>query len=149
YIPKNPVELDSKTLVASQIEPEEFIDALFTNPNLVTPNMREAYFTDGQRGMRVLQDGRRLEFINPIQASTGDAHPTATQLFEQSVTNINDHKGWTNNYIFDELNLPASNITYRLYYDGYPIFNDYSLSVMKQSWKDQVLFEYERPLIQI
>src|SRR5699024_9063094 len=40
-------------------------------------------------------------------------------------------------------------ITYRLYYDGYPIFNDYSLSVMKQSWKDQVLFEYERPLIQI
>src|SRR5690606_23019902 len=29
----------------------------------------------------------------------------------------------------------------------YPIFDRYSLSEMKQSWKEQVLYEYERPLI--
>ena len=42
-----------------------------------------------------------------------------------------------------------NHIKYRLYYDGYPMFDHYSLTMMKQAWKNQVLFEYERPLIQI
>lgn len=147
YVPKNRVQLSSKTLVAIQIDPELFINALFANPNLVTPNMREAYFTDGQRGMRVVHGGRKLEFINPIQSEDDETLPE--DLIAKSITNINEHKGWTNNFLFEEIDKNADYIQFRLHYDGYPIFDRYSLSVMKQSWRDQVLYEYERPLIQI
>lgn len=145
YIPKNRVKLSSKTLVAGQINPERFIDALFADPNLVTPNMREAYFTDGQRGMKVVYGGRKLQFINPIQTEDDDLLPE--ELIDYSITNINEHKGWTNNFLFEEIDDYGHSIKYRLHYDGYPIFDRYSLSEMKQSWKEQVLYEYERPLI--
>lgn len=149
YIPKNEIKLPSKTLVAGWIEPEEFVNALFANPNLVTSNMKEAYFTDGQRGMRILDDGRKLEFINPIQSTVEEEDSTPLQLIDQSITNINEHKGWTNNFVLDDIDLNENKITYRLYYDGYPIYDFAALSVMKQAWKGQVLFEYERPLIQV
>src|SRR5699024_11759477 len=53
YIPKEEKSLPEKTVIAKKIKPEQFINALFPNPSLVTPNVREAYFTDGQRGMQV------------------------------------------------------------------------------------------------
>lgn len=147
YIPKNRVTLSSKTLVASEINPERFIDTLFADPNLVTPNMKEAYFTDGQRGMKVVHGGRKLQFINPIQTDGNDLLPV--ELIDKSITNINEHKGWTNNFLFEEIDYVTQSIKFRLHYDGYPIFDHYTLSEMKQSWKDQVLYEYDRPLIKM
>src|SRR5699024_8194176 len=82
YIPKDAVKMEQKTFVASKIEAESFINALFSNPSLVTPNMREAYFTDGQRGLRIIQDGNRLEYINPIQPTLEKVPPP--DLLERS-----------------------------------------------------------------
>src|SRR5690625_52348 len=96
YLPEERVQMSSKTLVASDIEPESFINALFSNPSLVQPNIREAYFTDGQRGMKIVQEGLHLEFINPIQSTHEVLEPI--ELMEKSVSNINEHKGWTNEY---------------------------------------------------
>ena len=63
YLPKEEVTVSKKTVIASAIDPDMFINALFSNPSLVTPNIREAYFTDGQRGMRIIQDNLRLGLL--------------------------------------------------------------------------------------
>lgn len=147
YLPKESVELSCKTLVASSIEPDSFINALFSNPNLVTRNIKEAYFTDGQRGMRIVHEGRQLEFINPIQSTYDIVDPN--ELLDKSVNNINEHKGWTDDFLFENINNTSNNIRYRLYHEGYPVFDHYSLSIIEQEWREQELYQYTRPLIQI
>lgn len=149
YIPKDEIELAKKTFIASMIEPELFIDALFSSPSVVTPNISEAYFTDGQRGMRILQEGRRLEYINPIQ-SNPDSMDTM-ELIERSVSNINEHKGWTNDFLLDRLDhkANANQIVYRLYYEGYPTYDHNQLTTIEQKWREQDLYQYVRPLVSI
>ena len=147
YVKSGPVQLKEKTFVASKIKPDLFINALFTNPNLVTQNMKEAYFTDGQRGMRIVQDGRLLQFINPLQEKF--EHSSALELLEKSVNNINEHKGWTNNYYIESIRPDVSNIRYRLHYAGYPVYNYGNLTIIEQSWREQDLHEYNRPLVRI
>src|SRR5690625_1036654 len=147
YVPKGSPNMEKQTLVASSIKPDSFINALFINPNLVTPNRKEAYFTDGQRGMSVLQDGKKLEFINPVQSSF--ERLSAVELIDKSIHHINDHKGWTNDYFFDEIKGSKNEVVFRLYHDGYPLFDHAGLTIMEEEWKEQNLYQYNRPLISI
>src|SRR5699024_8255665 len=98
-----------------------FIDALFSNPSLVKPNQEEAFFTDGQRGMRIFQDGRYLEFIHPIE--TNDEKLEPAELVDKSIDHINAHKGWNNEYHLESLNPAIGKVEYRLYYDGVPVYD--------------------------
>lgn len=147
YFPKNKKELAEKTFIANMIEPESFVNALFATPSIVTSNMSESYFTDGQRGMEVVQDGRRLEYINPIQAT--DNRLEAYELIEKSVSHINEHKGWTNDFFLDRMDVDANKILYRMYYEGYPTFDNYRLTTIKEQWHDDELYQYIRPLISV
>lgn len=147
YIPKNKVELAKKTFIANMIKPEAFVNALFSSPSVVTPNLSEAYFTDGQRGMRIAQDGRRLEYINPIQSDTDSIEEI--ELIERSVDQINEHKGWTNDFLLEDLNNTTNEIIYRLNYEGYPTFDRNHLTTINQKWREQDLYQYVRPLITI
>src|SRR5699024_11221674 len=132
-LPKERLKVSSKTLIASSIEPEQFINALFSNPSLVTPNTREAYFTDGQRGMEVVHDKRKLEFINPIQSSFEilDSY----ELLDRSVNNINEHKGWTDEFIFEEMNKSSNYISFRFYYEVFQVFDHYNISIIEHEWR--------------
>lgn len=145
YIPKDSVSMLESTLVAGAMEPEQFVNVLFSNPSLVTPNIGEAYFTDGQRGMRILHDGKLLEFINPIQ-STFD-QMDVIDLLDRSIGNINEHKGWTNDYLLEEINKQLNGVRYRLYYNGYPVFNYQNLAIIEQQWRQNELYQYVRPLL--
>lgn len=147
YIPRTVETLTKKTLVANQINPELFIDALFSNPSLVKPNQEESFFTDGQRGMRIFQDGRYLEFIHPIE--TNDEKLETYALIDKSIGHINEHKGWNNEYHFESLNPTSGMIKYRLHYDGVPVFDFNNLSVIEQVWREQELHQYRRSLINI
>lgn len=148
YVPKDSVVMERKTFVASKIEPEAFINALFSNPSLVTPNFREAYFTDGQRGMRIVQDGSRLEYINPLDQSSYEKL-TASELFDSSVTNINEHRGWLNDFVLDEIHVSTNEVSFRLYETGYPVFDYLGLTMIKQKWVADELREYNRPLVRM
>lgn len=145
YLPEEAVQLTSKTLVAGRIEPELFINALFRNPSLVKSNIREAYYTDGQRGMRVFQEGRSLEYINPIQSAYETIDPI--DLIDRSINNINEHHGWLNQYLFAKLDSSIGKISFQLHFEGYPVFDHNGMSVMEQEWRGQELYQYRRPLI--
>lgn len=147
YIPKESVEMQKKTLVITQIEPELFVNALFSNPNVVTPNRKEAYFTDGQRGMTVVEDEKGLEFIHPIQ--TTFQRSELLDLLDKSVEHINDHKGWTNDFLLDEY-IPINNeLVFRLHHNGYSLFDYHHLTTIKEAWRNQQLYRYNRPLFKL
>lgn len=147
YVPNEALDLTSKTLVISKIQPEKLVNALFRDPSEVTPNVAEAYFTDGQRGMSVSKNDNRIEFINPIQTSVEDSF--RIDLLEQSIAKINEHKGWTNDYALDDINKDQSKVEFRLMYDGLPVFDRNHLTTIEQKWEGQELFEYNRSLIRL
>src|SRR5699024_1153747 len=147
YVPNEALDLTSKTLVISKIQPEKLVNALFRDPSEVTPNVAEAYFTDGQRGMSVSNNDNRIEFINPIQTSVEDSF--RINLLEQSIAKINEHKGWTNDYALDDINKDQSKVEFRLMYDGLPVFDRNHLTTIEQKWEGKELFEYNRSLIRL
>lgn len=147
YIPRDSFSLPRKTLVAKEINPNLFVDALFRNPSLVTQNRLEAVFTDGQRGMRLLNDGKTMEYTNPVESS--GIEQDEIELLNWSVERINDHKGWTNTYYLDRIHHQKNEVVYRMSYDGYPIYDFYNIALMSQEWRDQNLYQYARTLVRL
>lgn len=153
YIPKSEVKMASKSLTVNSIEPNKFVNALFGNPSIVTRNISnngEAYFADGKVGMRVFPDKRSMEFFFPLDTSYDRMNPV--DLLESSISNINDQKGWTDDYYLADIDWKTNTVTYRMRYAGYPIFNYGGLSVIKQQWRSrdiQELLYYSRPLFSL
>lgn len=147
YLPKEEVDIAEKTLVLALTKPELFFNILFPNPSIVTPNPKDAYFTDGQRGLRILNDNRMMEFVFPIHVT--DDELTPYELLDISINHINEHNGWTNDYMFAGINQALNKVQYDLYYDGYPILSNNNSTVLEQQWKGNDLHQYIRPLTQI
>lgn len=150
YIPAEPLEINSRSFTVRMIGPYLLVNALFNNPENVSPNPGEAYFTDGQRGMRMLNDSRSMEYINPIHA--GDERMDPLSLLDRSLASINEHKGWTNKYVLESINTMNNQLRYRMFYNGYPIFSrsvNGELSIIEQQWLNQELHLYRRPLFSL
>lgn len=148
HIPMDPVELRHQTLALDFIQPSTFVDALFRNPSLVvTPNFGESYFIDGQRDMRVIDNGLGLEFTNPLENVS--ERMSSLDLIDKSLEHINDHKGWTADFYLSGIDKTANRIGYQMYYDDYPVFDESNITVIEQKWRNQRLYKYNRPLFRL
>src|SRR5699024_9559261 len=115
YLPAESLEIKNRSITFQTIDSYLLVNALFNNPSNVSPNIGEAYFTDGQRGMSILNEGRSMEFINPIH-SNGE-HMDPFLLLDRSLSKINEHKGWTNKFILIDINTLNNELRYRMQYD--------------------------------
>ncbi|MBY7145128.1 hypothetical protein KFZ56_19090 [Virgibacillus sp. NKC19-3] len=154
YVPADAITMDQQSAVAiTGIQPNNMVNALFPNPSLVsqsdtsTTNSGELYYSDAQRGMTVRQYGGSMEYINP---QSGESEwGTAVELLERSILNINEHNGWTEDYKLADLQDSAGNVQYRMYYLGYPVFNNAGMTRIEQEWQNQELTKYTRPLFRL
>ncbi|SFD70515.1 Two-component signal transduction system YycFG, regulatory protein YycH [Lentibacillus persicus] len=150
YIPRHQTNVPSVSVAVQTINSNLMVDILFSNPEIVSPNRigeNEIYYTDNARGiMRVYPNRRTMEFQNPLQSSTELLEPAV--LLDQSIMNINDHLGWTDEYNLAELDAEASNNTvrYRLHYNGYPAFGSNYTSTIEQQYRGTELHRYYRPM---
>lgn len=144
YLPEDQSEVKSRSLAVKKINAVLLIDHLFRTPPLVNTNTMESYFTDGQRRMSVPQEGRSLEFINPIHSN--EKRTDVLELLDLSIEDINLHKGWTNDYKLADIDMREDLVRYRMFYDGYPVYNNNDLSIIEQQWRNQDLHLYRRPL---
>src|SRR5699024_5016890 len=91
YVPEGEVELLGKSITFNTIDPELLVNVLFTNPSAVSqsysPEAGETYFTDGQRGLRIFEDGSKMEFVDPY--SEEDVSVSPGQLVDESIYHIN------------------------------------------------------------
>lgn len=144
YLPKDEIEVNRVSLTTTMLEPEQLVNVLFTNPSLVSANIGEAYFTDGQRGMRLLENGLAIEYTNPLQSNYDRIN--VNELISQSLSSVNDHKGWMSSYYFESVDKTVNEILYRMYYNGYPVFDYANISPIIQQWRNKDLYQYYRPL---
>lgn len=152
YLPAETGDLMKRSFVAESIDANQFVNALFTDPavvmrpNLAAKNSGETYYSDDRRQMRVYHDGQGMEFVNPY--TNENDQMDAMGLLERSIANINEHKGWTDDYHLLDIDAPSHRVRYQMFMDGYPIYSSSNLSFIGQEWRDQILTKYQRPLFQ-
>lgn len=147
YIPEDSIEMTIRSLAIETIPPPKLLEALFPNQSLISSNVGEAYFTDGQRGMQVLQNGLGIEYINPVHSNKRNRNPL--ELIDLSILDVNDHKGWTDDFRLENIDLTENLIQYRMHYDGYPVYHRLGLTRIEQQWRDNERFQYIRPLFKL
>ncbi|WLV24669.1 two-component system activity regulator YycH [Aciduricibacillus chroicocephali] len=147
YIPKGEQTVLQRSMGAQMIDEKKFVNALFKKPSMVSKNTGEAYYLDGQRGMRILQNKRSMEYINPIESNKVSMDPA--DLIDKSATNINEHKGWTADYNLFQVDPKTNTVRYKMYYKGYEVFNNNGLATIEQIWRNDQLYKYRRPLFSL
>src|SRR5699024_3606589 len=130
YLSDEKIKMKQWSLPTDMLEEKGFVDALFSNPSSEWKNTGVAYYSDGQRGMRVAQDGLSMEYINPIQERDEDLD--YADLLDKVLDKVNDHKGWTGDYNLFAVDKQSQKAQFKLYYQNYPILNDKGLTTIEQ-----------------
>ncbi len=154
YLLKDPVQKARRSLSVDVEElnraPSKLINALFSDPSVVTRNFSKgniANYTDGRRQMQVGQHRMSMEFTNPSQVDMKDSMKPI-ELIDKSIENINEHKGWTEEFHLESLDMSEQKVKFLMYNNGVPILGGDDSQII-QEWYKQILFKYKRPLFQI
>ncbi|WP_217587432.1 YycH family regulatory protein [Lentibacillus saliphilus] len=150
YVPKDPITMYNWSLTTNAINPNQLVNALFNNPSVVKHNVSddEIIYTDGQQGMRVDQNKRSMDYYIAYDVNNYELMDPV-DLLERSINSVNEHRGWTGDYRFWSFSRHDNELTYRMFYDGYPVFSQQGYSIIQQTWRQNELYQYKRPLFNI
>lgn len=151
YIPRYPVEIAKYSGTITNIHPNDMRDALFVNPSEVIVNQsynNELWYQDGQRTMHVFENEISMEYINP-QDTVYDPMGIM-DLIDESIARINGFKGWIHEFQLEDIDPSQNAIRYRMFYNGFPVFNNEFLASIEQAWsyngRNYELTEHKGPL---
>lgn len=152
-LPVNEVKLNSFQYVINEISAEKFKNALFTNPRIVKQdvNLSKNRYTDGTRELNIFPNQHLVKYVNPIPFDTNAIEPN--HLIDQSVSYINDHGGWTDEYVLFNIDEFNQEIRYIMSLDSIPVINSvsepYGPTMISQRWGQNEIAIYDRPLYQL
>jgi regulatory protein YycH of two-component signal transduction system YycFG len=146
YLPKDSLHVEKRTYPSYEILDWPLINNLFQDPMAV--KRIGGYFTDGDRMFEphyLFSNKKYMEYNNPVSQETKVL--TREELLSKSISFVNNHDGWTDQYVLMGISDDNTTISFQLFVNGYPILD--SIGEMQQIWKNQELTVYNRPLIDI
>ncbi|WP_080871922.1 YycH family regulatory protein [Oceanobacillus timonensis] len=147
YIPVEQKILTSYSYTFDMIPAGNIRNIMFSNPNLVNVSESAAgsimYRTDN-RQVNISNYG--MKFIDVAERNN---EPTEKSVLQQSLEDINDHAGFTEDYRLESFT--DDSVAYRLFHFQYPVINNSNpdLSMIYQQWQNDQLSEYDRSLISL
>ncbi|RPF51106.1 YycH family regulatory protein [Aquisalibacillus elongatus] len=155
YLPNEEESMPAYTLTTEDLDLEPLKNVLFNNPSLIRRTSsaldESSHHTDGNRALKTYSAFNYNEFIvfiNPLSNEQIRMNPD--DLVNRSIEFTNDHTGWTDEYKLSKLSIqPTNTLTYRMYYNGYPVFDSSQYTIMEQDWGDNGLYRMKRPLFKI
>ncbi|WP_175989854.1 YycH family regulatory protein [Bacillus sp. Marseille-Q1617] len=133
-----------------QLEAEDFMKALFNDPNNVSRNLTdsEEIYRDSSSLMKVNTNVNSLSFVNP--GVDPDPGITEELLVHNSVEFVNEHGGWTDQFKLFSVSPEESKIEYRMFLLNFPVFSDIAgTTEISQVWGMDTIHKYQRPFFQI
>lgn len=143
YVRENPPVLTVRNSLTDQIDADTFRQALFSDPSYVRKgsNSGSAEYTDGSSLMRINSNTGIVEYVNLAEITQS---MPLDQLIDKSITYVNNHKGWVNDYRLFQAEPGSAEISYRLFMGDYPVFNSSGMDVLSQIWGKERIYEYNR-----
>jgi regulatory protein YycH of two-component signal transduction system YycFG len=152
-LPENQVELESYQYFTEEIEGEKFKEALFVNPQIVKQDVSisKNRYTDGTRELNIYPATHMVKYVNPTLKNTNPVG--ANFLIEQSIKFLNDHGGWTDNYVLFDIQESDQEVKFIMSIQSIPVINSmenqYGPTMISQRWGQNEIAIYERPLYEL
>ncbi|OLN22308.1 hypothetical protein BTO30_10205 [Domibacillus antri] len=147
FIREQPPVLSVQKYLPEQIDADTFKKALFNDPSYVRRGSRTGSdeYTDGSSLMRVNHSTGVIRYVNPAQEAEIGQAMALDQLIDKSISFVNDHNGWVDEYRLFRAEPGSSLISYRLFSGDFPVFNAQGMSELNQIWGRDRIYQYERP----
>lgn len=152
-LPVNEVEIDSYQYFTDEIEGERFKDALFSNPRIVKQDFNHSKnrYTDSQRELNIYPNQHMVSFVNPALTETNSLE--GHLLIDQSINYLNDHGGWTDDYVLYNIDEINQEIRYVMSIQSIPVIQSseepFGPTVIAQRWGQNEVAVYQRPSYQL
>lgn len=147
YLPEGNIEMVRYKYLYETINTDRLKEALFRDPSKVRRDFMingEQYLDDTSL-MRIYLLHHTLSYVNPSQDNKETGGYTYHDLLKLSIDFVNEHGGWTDNYQYFQTSLYENTVVFRLYRDGYPVFNEQGMAEIRQIWGPQEIYKYDRP----
>jgi regulatory protein YycH of two-component signal transduction system YycFG len=150
FLPKRSTTmLNYQYSVKDKDELENFKKALFSDPDSVqkSESKDKIEYINSSSLMRADLTDNMLLYVNPAENADYTSDPSS--LLKQSIEFVNDHGGWTDEYRYFDLDNNAHEVDFRLYMDGYPVFNSDRMAEIQQYWGENEIYQYLRPFVSL
>lgn len=148
-LPEREVNLFSYKYLFEDIEGERFKETLFSNPRIVKQDadISKNRYTDGTRELSIFPSTHSLRYVNPTLRDSNLIE--AKTLVEQSIAFINDHGGWTDDYVLYDILENDQEIEFIMTIESIPVINSneepFGPTKISQRWGQNEIAKYERP----
>ncbi|MEH7224784.1 two-component system activity regulator YycH [Bacillus sp. JJ1566] len=149
YLPKDDTIINRYEYFIDAININTFIDRLFTDSSRVKRDRLTTgeFYTDGTRLLRVYNNQKYIDFINPTRMSGNQTN--TTDLIQTSIDFVNEHVGWTDDYRFFSWNKESQTTVFKLYVENIPVFSSKRLADISQHWENNEIVKYVHPAINL
>ncbi|KQL51303.1 hypothetical protein AN964_20155 [Heyndrickxia shackletonii] len=149
FLPKSTTSISQyEYTIKDKDELESFKKILFNDPNSIQKSESKdkiEYFSSTSL-MKIDLKNNMLSFVNPAENLSYKSDPRT--LLNQSINFVNEHGGWTGEYRFFNLDNNSHQVIFRLFMDGYPVFNSNDMAEIQQIWgENDEIYEYRRPYV--
>ena len=149
YVPENPLEKTSFDYLLDETSPATFADAIMDNPTAeFAGDLQSEEFTDDSGAiMRELNGQKSINYVQPKAETSDPAIPS--DLVYNSINFVNEHGGWTDQYVYFGMKSVNQQISYQLFFEGAPVFSNTTAVSLDVEWgiDDGIeqAFRYSRP----
>lgn len=151
FLPEAELKMTSYKYLPDFIELDKFKYALFGDPSSVKKD--KLPYSDEFKNDTSLMTADHI--YNKILYVNADREPdlsvekefltSSKDLLKRSIDFVNEHGGWTDNYHYFSLDQFEQKVIFRLFLEGYPVFNEDEMAEIKQYWGKEEIFKYTRP----
>src|SRR5690606_33293179 len=101
-----------------------FADAIMDSPTAeFAGDLQSEEFTDDSGAiMRELNSQKSINYVQPKAETSDPAIPS--DLVFNSINFVNEHGGWTDQYVYFGMKSVNQQISYQLFFDGSPVFSN-------------------------
>jgi len=128
YLPKNPWKMQKYLYNYLPITEDQLMDAYFLDRNLVrriVERDKTVIFTDGSRSIQLQPNTQYITYTDPA-FQQGRKELTSEEKVRESISFVNKHLGWTDDYHFEKIEENESGtdvITFRQFIGPYPLIS--------------------------
>ncbi|WP_018663439.1 YycH family regulatory protein [Heyndrickxia acidiproducens] len=141
YLPDASPVVNRYKYATTDIDIDKFKKALFRDPNFVKKVTDE--YTNGNSLLKTDDDNQVFSFVNPGEdMSYGIMN---NHLLMRAIDFINQHSGWTDHFQYFEMNEKKNEVTFKLFKNGYPVFNSDGMADIQEFWGGNEIYKYTRP----
>lgn len=146
YLSYSPVTLDSRKFIISSIKIDLFTAALFQDTDSIKNEGNN--YTNGSSIIQVSPKYKTLEYVNQAQERS---HPESLSKRKQatsiqdSFNFINEHAGWTGNFIFSGYDAKNGITNFNLEVHNMMVYNENNMSNIAVTQGQDSVFRYSRP----